>query len=227
MLGIWNAPFWNDVPSGPPISLATTLGLGYPGALAVSLGVMGLIVTVTYVVSRRRRPPAVEQAPAARGVSRVIRGAWPLWVGAVLLAALNAAALFVSGAAWGVTSAFGLWGSKVLGGLGVDVASWPYWTSPANQASLAGLVFADRVSVLDFGLIVGALIASALDGAFVLHQRIPGRIVLAGLPSSARSPGWRCARCSASPTLNRATPAADRRRTCHRSGVPSSWRAEG
>lgn len=181
VLSIWNTPFWKSVPSGPTISLATTWGLGYAGALALSLAVMTLIVVITYVVGRRRQPPPVEEAPTAQGAVRAIRGAWPLWVGAILLGVLNAAVLYVSGAAWGVTSAFGLWGSKTLGGLGVDVAHWAYWKTPANHASLAGSVFADRVSVIDFGIMAGALIASALGGAFVLHQRVPARTVLAGL----------------------------------------------
>ena len=50
-----------------------------------------------------------------------MRGSWPLWVGAMLLAGLNAPALFVSGGPWGVTSAFALWGSKILAFVGVDV----------------------------------------------------------------------------------------------------------
>lgn len=181
VLAIWNAPFWNSVPTGPSISLATTLGLGYAGALALSLAVMTLIVAITYLVGRRRQPPPLEPIPTADGAVRAIRGAWPLWVGAILLGVLNAAVLYVSGAAWGVTSAFGLWGSKILGGLGVDVARWTYWKAPANHASLAGSVFADRISVLDFGVIAGALIASALSGAFILHQRVPVKTVIAGL----------------------------------------------
>ncbi|HEY9414261.1 MAG TPA: YeeE/YedE thiosulfate transporter family protein, partial [Pseudonocardia sp.] len=91
---------------------------------------------------------------------------------------LNAAVLFVSGKPWGVTPAFGLWGSKVLGALGIDVADWAFWKVPANAKALAGSVFADRVSVLDFGIIVGALVASAAGGAFVLHRRVPWRLAL-------------------------------------------------
>jgi hypothetical protein len=169
--------FWFvTVPAGPSISLAKLLG--YPGALAVSLAAMALIVAGTYVVAGKRRPPPVQEPPTAHGLARVWRGYWPLWVGALLLGGLNAAVLFVSGKPWGVTPAFGLWGSKILADLGVDVADWAYWKVPANAKSLTGSVFADRISVLDFGIIVGALVASAAGGAFLLHKRVPWRLAL-------------------------------------------------
>lgn len=169
--------FWFvTLPTGPAVSLATLLG--YPGALAVSLAVMGLVVAATYVVARRRTPPPVPDPPTARGAARVWRGFWPLWVGAVVLGVLNAAVLVVSGLPWGLTSAFGLWGSKILGTAGVDVASWAFWQLPANARQLAAPVLADRVSVLDLGIVVGALVASAAGGAFVLHRRVPWRLAL-------------------------------------------------
>jgi hypothetical protein len=172
-----NYTFWFvTVPAGPSISLAKLLG--YPGALVVSLAVMALIVAGTYLVAGKRNPPPVQEPPSASGLARVWRGYWPLWVGALLLGGLNAAVLFVSGKPWGITPAFGLWGSKILGGIGVDVADWPYWKVPANAKSLTGSVFADRISVIDFGIIVGALIASAAGGAFVLHRRVPWRLAL-------------------------------------------------
>ena len=167
--------FWQKtVPQGPTINLAQLLG--YPGAVAVTIAVLLGIAALTYVVARRRGAPPVERPPSARGAARILRGSWPMWVGAIALGGLNAAVLFVSAQPWGVTSAFALWGSKILGFLGVDVASWAYWQVPANAKSLAGPVLADRVSNLDFGIMVGALIASALGGAFVLHKRIPWRL---------------------------------------------------
>jgi uncharacterized protein len=169
--------FWFvTLPSGPTISLSKTFG--YPGALVLSLAVMALIVAISYAVAKRRNPPPVEDPPTARGLARVLRGSWPMWVGAIVLGGLNAAVLYVSGQPWGVTSAFGLWGSKILGGLGVDVSHWAFWQVPANAKSLSGSVFADRVSVLDFGIMIGALIASAAGGAFVLHRRVPWRLAL-------------------------------------------------
>jgi uncharacterized membrane protein YedE/YeeE len=176
VLGAWHLPFWTtELWSGPTVSFADT-PLGYPGAVVISLALMGAVVATTVVIGRRRQPPALDRPPVARGFARVIRGSWPIWVGAVVLAGLNALTLWLSGGAWGVTSAFALWGSKALGALGVDVASWGYWQSAGNAHKLAGPVLADRTSVMDFGIMVGALVASAAAGAFTLHRRVPGRL---------------------------------------------------
>lgn len=176
VLGAWHLPFWTtELWTGPKVSFADT-PLGYPGAVVISLALMAAVVAATVVIGRRRQPPALDRPPVSRGFARVIRGSWPIWVGAVVLAGLNALTLWLSGGAWGVTSAFALWGSKVLGSLGVDVASWGYWQNPGNAHKLAGPVLADKTSVMDFGIMIGALLASAAAGAFTLHRRIPGRL---------------------------------------------------
>ncbi|MFP5072935.1 YeeE/YedE family protein [Pseudonocardia nantongensis] len=177
VLAAMSYAFWTQtVPQGPSVNLAQLLG--YPGALLVTLLALAVITALTWGLARRRTPPPVQRPPSARGIARALRGSWPMWVGAIALGVLNAAVLFVSAAPWGVTSAFALWGSKILQFLGVDVASWTYWQVPANASSLAGPVLADRVSNLDFGIMVGALVASAAGGAFVLHRRIPWKLGL-------------------------------------------------
>jgi uncharacterized protein len=162
---------------GPTVSLADTPA-GYVGGLVISFAIIGAVVAVSLVVQRRRNPPPIDQQPVAQGVPRILRGAWPLWVGALLLAGLNALTLFVSGSPWGITAAFALWGAKFLGWIGIDISSAPYWTVPKNAAALHSSVLTDRVSVMDFGIMIGALIASALAGAFVLHRAVPWRMAL-------------------------------------------------
>jgi hypothetical protein len=107
----------------------------------------------------------------------VLRGSWPLWVGALVLAVLNAVVLMTSGSAWGITSAFALWGSKIYSAFGGDPSGWAFWSGP-RAGVLHGSVFNDVTSLTDFGIMVGALIASAVAGAFALHRRIPGRLAL-------------------------------------------------
>ena len=80
---------------------------------------------------------------------------------------------------WGVTSAFALWGSKMVAATGVDVASWPYWQTRA--AELQGSVFNDVTSVMDFGIILGALAAAGLAGRFAPTWRVPGRSLAAAV----------------------------------------------
>ena len=75
------------------------------------------------------------------------------------------------------------WGSGRLGrgSLGVDVASWGYWQSPANAAALEGSVFANITSVMNFGIILGALIAAGLAGRYAPTWRVPARSLLAAV----------------------------------------------
>jgi uncharacterized membrane protein YedE/YeeE len=181
VIGALHFPWWtNDLPSHAPVSLADQ-PLGYLGAWLITIAVAGAIVAVTYLVGRRGQVPPVERAPVARGLARAVRGSWPLWVGALLLAGLNALTLWVSGGAWGVTFAFSLWGSKILDAVGVDVTSWPFWQDPANAAKYQAGFLAEKTSVMDLGIILGALIASALAGALVVHRKIPGKLALGAL----------------------------------------------
>lgn len=175
-LGALHLPWWNQLPAHEPVSL-TQFG-GYPGALAISLTVMAAITALTYVIGRRADAPPVELPPVATGPARAVRGSWPLWVGALLLAGLNALTLFVSGGAWGVTFAFALWGSKLLDLVGVDVLTWGFWQDPANLAKYQAGILVEKTSVMDLGIIVGALIASAAAGQWILHRKVPGRLAV-------------------------------------------------
>lgn len=176
VLGAWHFVFWTvQMPAGPAVSLAQT-SLGYGGALVLSLAVMALIWAATVVVARRKRPPEVSRPPAAAGIARAVRGSWPLWVGAIALAVLNAVTLLFKGSPWGITSGFALWGSKLAQGLGADVASWPYW-SGSNAEALAGPVLEHATSVMDLGIILGALVAAALAGSFRPRRRVRPRVV--------------------------------------------------
>lgn len=182
-VGAAHLGWWQGLPGIGPVSFADAFG-SYAAGLAVTLAGLAAIAVATYVVGKRRNPPPVAPVATARGVARAVRGSWPLWVGALALAVLNLGVLLVSGVPWGVTGAFALWGSKAVGALGLaDPATWEYWQG--REAVLEGSVLAEATSLTNFGIMTGALIASALAGAFALHRRIPGRLavgaVLGGL----------------------------------------------
>src|SRR2546423_2348194 len=166
VVGAWHSGFWAGHLQGRAVSLANSR-LGYAGALAVSLVVMAAVVWFTLGWEHRRRPPGIAPAPVAVGAARVVRGSWPLWVGALLLAALNGLTPAVSPPPWGITSAFALWGSKTLRSFGVGVGHWAYWSNTEHARALGRPILADRTSVMDLGIIVGALAASAAAGVFV------------------------------------------------------------
>lgn len=170
-IGALHLPWWSAQPNIGPVSLIDKLG--WVPALALCLTVMGAIYWVTL---RAEIASHGQLAPVARtslhGMRRLMQGPWPLLWGAVALAIANFATLYLAGRPWGITSAFALWGSKIVMLFGGDVSSWPYWQG-ARAASLQQSVFADVTSVMDFGILLGALLASGLAGKFHPTWRLP------------------------------------------------------
>lgn len=167
-----HADWWFALPSLPATSIVQAWGL--VPALLVSLGVFGLIAWVTVHLEKRRHGGLEQPEQHGRaGLQRFVRGPWPLVWGAVGLAVLNYATLALAGRPWGITSAFALWGAKVLDSLGVQVSSWVFWQAPANAKALASPVWQDVTTVMDLGIVLGALLAAGLAGRFAPSLKIP------------------------------------------------------
>jgi uncharacterized membrane protein YedE/YeeE len=179
-LGAYHFAWWEKTPNLGRISLIDTLG--WVPALLISLALFAAVALLTVVLERRRHG-ALEAGNAAgtRGWRRLLQGPWPLAWGAVALAIGNFLTLILAGRPWGVTSAFALWGSKIVALTGADVAQWPYWSSPARAASLSHSLLADITSVMDFGLLLGALLAAGLAGKFAPAWRVPLRSLAAAV----------------------------------------------
>ncbi len=173
-----HSTYWASLPAFPATSLVVRFGP--VGALALSLAVFGAIFVTTVVVERRRFGALVESPLPQRG-ARWLRGPWPLVAGAIGLALVNIATLLIAGRPWGVTSAFALWGAKTLRALGVPVETWPFWSSPGQLAALDGSVFGDVTSVMDGGIVLGALLAALLAGRFNPVWTIPARSLAAAV----------------------------------------------
>jgi uncharacterized membrane protein YedE/YeeE len=180
VLGVATVQWWRPggmlgVVFSEPVSLAARFG--WAGGVAMNLALLGAIASIAEAVRRRRNPPPIQPVPSATGAVRVLRGSWPLWVGALVLAGLNALVLLTSGRPWGVTGAFRLWGSKLVGATGLaDPASWPGWAgSPALEQS----ILLDNTSLTNLGIVFGALIAAGLAGTFELHRSTPRDVVAA------------------------------------------------
>jgi uncharacterized membrane protein YedE/YeeE len=175
VVGVLHMPMWEAAPAVEPTTLVTSLGLA--PAMIASLGLFGCVAAASVIVERQRHG-ALEQR---RAPASLLQGPWPLVAGALGLAAINVATLLLAGRPWGVTSAFALWGSKVAGAAGVDVSAWPYWQSPARAAELQASVFEDVTSVMDVGILLGALTAAGLAGRFAPSWRVPFRSLLAAV----------------------------------------------
>ncbi|WP_075792520.1 YeeE/YedE family protein [Massilia putida] len=172
-------PFWTSLPQLKPISLVKTLGLA--PALLLNWIVFALIACITVVVEKRRHGRLVAPDLRPAHASPWLHGPWPLVAGAIALVVLNFATLALSGRPWGVTSAFALWGAKAAQVIGIDTASWTYWSTKANAAALAAPVSHDVTSVMDIGIVLGAMLAAALAGRYAPVWRVPLRSLIAAV----------------------------------------------
>ncbi|MGP1616004.1 MAG: YeeE/YedE family protein, partial [Pollutimonas bauzanensis] len=175
ILAALNFTWWSTLPALAPVSLVKAWGL-WPALLA-NLLVFALIAGLTVVLEKRRHGQLVSHATGTSRPATLLRGPWPLVWGAVALVLLNFATLALAGRPWGITSAFALWGSKGLLALGADPAQWAFWAK--NPAALTAPVSQDITSVMDVGLILGALAAAAAAGKFAPIWKIPARSLLA------------------------------------------------
>ena len=163
-LAAWQAPLWIAWPALPPLSLAGHWGL-WP-TLAASLALIALAHAAA-ARAERRRHASLAPLVAVHGARRArwLRGPWPLLAGAILLALLNLATLVLAGRPWAITAAFPLWGAKALEALGAaDPAFWPYWEDPTRTEALLRPLAADRMSLMNLGLLAGAALAALIAG---------------------------------------------------------------
>jgi len=180
LVGTAHLPFWLAQPSLPPVSIGAELGLA--AGLAATLAGLGLVALVTALIERCAHGDIErEPAPARPGWTWIWRGPWPLVGAGLLLAVLNVATLLVAGHPWSITYGFGLWGAKIAQAAGIDVAGWEFWTWPAQAQALNASVLADTVSVMDFGLVLGAALAAAVAGTFAPKAKIPLGSLLAAI----------------------------------------------
>ncbi|HSK42183.1 MAG TPA: YeeE/YedE family protein, partial [Arenibaculum sp.] len=182
--GAYHMPWWQAQPAFAPVSLVATFG--WVPALVLNLAVFAAVAGLTIMLEKSRHgnlgaPAPGQHAGPHAGWGRFLRGPWPMVWGAVALALLNFATLLLAGRPWGVTSAFALWGSKLLASTGVDVASWPFWAAPGPAAALGASVLADVTSVMNVGIILGALLAAGLAGKFAPVRRLPLRPAVAAI----------------------------------------------
>lgn len=154
VVGVAHLPWWNELPRMKAVSLIREFG-PVP-ALILSFALMAaLALAATWW--ERRKYGALEPA---RKTGSLLKGPWSPWLGAIALAGIGIATFLVLNRPWGITSAFGLWGAKTFYALGVPVDHWTLerW----SQGSLNRSVFASSTSVMNFGIILGAMAAAGM-----------------------------------------------------------------
>lgn len=179
VIGTVHAAWWHSLPAFEPVSIVHVFGPAL--AIVISLLVFAAIAAFTVVVEKRRHGELGSGPEITHKPSRWLRGPWPLLFGAVALALLNFATLAFKGSPWGITSGFALWGTKVFTALGGDVAGWGYWQVPAREHALDSSIWTHATSVMDIGIILGALAAAGLAGRFAPKFNIPLRSIIAAV----------------------------------------------
>ncbi len=167
--------WWQRLPALPALALGEELG--WVLGVVLQLGVFAVLWVVVSLWGRRLPPPA----RGARGWRILVHGPWPLFAGAVALAILNLLTLLIAGHPWNITWAFTLWGAKMATLLGWEPMSSAFWGGGFQQAALHSSILDDTVSVMDIGIVLGALCAAALAGRFAPRLRGSPRALAAAL----------------------------------------------
>lgn len=181
-IGSVHLPAWLTLPNLGKHSLIASFG--WQSALVLQLAVLAGLYTFLRRLERRRHGDVRPLAGAASGmrfVDRLVFGPWPLSWGVIGLSLLGLAMLLIAGHPWSITFAFGLWGTKLWQALGGDISSWSYWSTGYPAQALNSSVLANTISVMDFGLILGAVLAAALAGKFAPEEKLPMRSVFAAI----------------------------------------------
>jgi hypothetical protein len=178
LAGSIHFPWWAATPDVGRISVLSAFGL--PGAIALQLIVFGSVFYATrrLEIARHGAAASILTATGPGGV-RWLQGPWPLIWGGVALAVLNGLVLAVGGFPWSVSFGFALWGAKIATALGADLSETTFWGWSWAQNALNASVFADTISVMNFGIVLGALLAAGLAGKFAPVAKIPWKSALA------------------------------------------------
>ncbi len=179
VIGSIHLPWWTQLPSLGKVSLLA--GFGWPLALGLQLLTLATLYLLVTGLEQQRFGNH-EPLTRARGqrslLQRLVSGPWPVVWGAVGLALLSLATLLVAGHPWSITFAFGLWGTKLWVALGGDISSWSYWNHGYAAAALGRSVLADATSIMDIGIILGAILAAGLAGRFAPADPVRVRDIL-------------------------------------------------
>ena len=178
LIGSWHWPAWQDAPGFAPYSLLENFGA--LGAIIISLLLFARVWLAAAAWDRRCYGSLGEGLKSDEPHSW-LTGPWPLIAGALALAAVNIATLMLAGRPWGVTSAFALWGAKLATVSGMDVGSWAYWQRPGSASALDQSIFVDITSVMNIGIMLGALFAAGLARKFSPTLKLPMRSLAAAV----------------------------------------------
>ncbi len=170
-------PWWQRAPSSAPVMLGELAG--WPAAVGLQVAVLAVIAVGLRAWGRRG--PHAAPSPGRPALRRILCGPWSLAAAAVMLALLNLLTLLLAGHPWTITWAFTLWGAKAAALLGWDPGTASFWGGAFQQAKLNAGILEDVTSVMDIGIVLGALCAASLSGRFSPRLGLCGRSLAAAI----------------------------------------------
>ena len=175
--GSLDLQWWSELPGIGSVVLSEKLGWG--PAIGLQLAALGGIYLGLRLLGGKNK----QSLGWRDGFSwqRLLRGPWPLLLGAGLLALFNWATLLVAGHPWSITWAFTLWGAKAAMAMGWDLSSSGFWSGGFPGRALAQPILADVTSVMNIGIVFGAFAAASLAGKVAPKQRTPMPSLLAAV----------------------------------------------
>lgn len=182
VLGSYHLPWWLTLPNIGKVSLISEFG--WLPALLLQLTVLMLLYRFVASQEKKRHNSLQDFSAKIKRenfLEQLIYGPWPIWWGVIGLSLLGLLTLLMAGYPWSITFAYGLWGAKIWSALGGDVANWAYWSGGYPAKALNQSVLADITSVMDFGIIFGAMLAAALTGKYAPAGTVKPKRVLTAI----------------------------------------------
>lgn len=172
VIGSIHLPWWLDQAGVDPVNLATLFSI--PGAIVLQ----GIVLAAIGWWSLKREKSmgySAQALPESPLSVRLFRGPWTFFWAGIVMVALNIATLLIAGHPWTITFGFAVWGAKFAQGLGIDMTQFEFWTWARPSQSLHNSILSDVTSVMNFGLIAGAMLAAGLAGTFATPVKLSGK----------------------------------------------------
>jgi hypothetical protein len=135
------------------------------GGLAATLASIAVAALVILAIARKRNA-AYRPRP-------------PLIVGAVVIGLLSIGVFLAGHHPWSVTFGFTVWGAKIAALAGFDFSHAEFWQWAGPKRALAESILSDTSSLVDLGMIFGAMAAAAAAKPFARTPWPPARSLAA------------------------------------------------
>ena len=139
--------------------------LGPWGGLAATLASIAVAAALIVAVAKRR---GANYMPSRNYI-----------IGGIAIGLLCVEVFAAGGHPWSVTYGYTIWGAKIFSALGYDFSHANFWQWPGNKQALTSSVLSDTSSLTDFGMLFGAMAASAATKPFAATAWPPLKSLLA------------------------------------------------